>query len=444
MKSIKIQLPEFASSSRKAAPPEILKGSMPSNNTNMCEMESIGAKLRNSRWRPRVNLKLGFFSKPLSNKGPISMEVTPEYLREKSQLECATLTALDISNKTAPGTCIRLTLDDGSRTVIVKQTTEARLGMSRMLGLAREALFYSRFCVESQESMGSILPRVYFSQGDMATGEKRTIMEDLGDGWIDSGILFGPGNPNNWERDLATLAKQAGDPVPTAAHVASVSFRAYAKLHATYWGKGESVLNVDFLRGSDWLLGQGQESFEGSQSLAKGMWAKRSKSLTIDPLIEATIEAAIAAISFESQKQRLNPSTAHTLVHGDCWPGNVMYHGASDSVKLVDFEMVGVGSGPQELAQYLISNMEPAVRRKCESTLIREYYDELLLNGVINYSWEECWREYQIGGVGRWLWFLCYFSSSNMTGYFDFFQAQVLAFMQDHKLQPEDIGQLRP
>lgn len=141
----------------------------------------------------------------------------------------------------------------------------------------------------------------------------------------------------------------------------------------------------------------------------------------------------------------MNRNTHFTLVHGDCWPGNVMWH-RSGVVKIVDMEMVGLGSGPQELGQYMISNSTPAVRRECEARVVREYYDELLRCGVSadSFTWAQCWREYQIGGLERWLWFLCYFASSpSMHKMFAFFHDQVLAFMTDHKLTPDDITQPR-
>ncbi len=82
----------------------------------------------------------------------------------------------------------------------------------------------------------------------------------------------------------------------------------------------------------------------------------------------------------------------------------------NNSVKLVDWEMVGIGSGAQDLGQYVISNMDRKKRAECERKLIEEYFAEILKCGVTNYTFEECWREYTIGGTERWLWFLCYFA----------------------------------
>jgi hypothetical protein len=61
-------------------------------------------------------------------------------------------------------------------------------------------------------------------------------MEDISDAAIDSGILFGPGNPNNWKRNLPGMLKAAfsNKPPPTATTVAATTFRAFTAVHATF------------------------------------------------------------------------------------------------------------------------------------------------------------------------------------------------------------------
>lgn len=53
----------------------------------------------------------------------------------------------------------------------------------------------------------------------------------------------------------------------------------------------------------------------------------------------------------------------------------------------LDWEMVGLGSGPQEVAQYVISHMEPSTRRECEKELLDAYYDQLIEGGVDSSSY---------------------------------------------------------
>jgi hypothetical protein len=131
--------------------------------------------------------------------------------------------------------------------VVIKQVPVADLDHSKMLGLSREALFYQRLAPRLLSA--KILPKVYYSYGDMTSGAKLILMEDLSTDYVDSGILFGPGNPNNWTRNLPTLiakAYSADQRPPTSQEVSQQTFLAIAKVHATFW-KDESLLSHSYL-----------------------------------------------------------------------------------------------------------------------------------------------------------------------------------------------------
>jgi hypothetical protein len=291
-----------------------------------------------------------------------------------------------------------------------------------------------------------IVPKVEYSHGDMSTGFKLTIMEDLSD-YVDSGVLFGPGNPMNWKRDLVALSKRAGDPVPSAAQVMSVTFKSFAQLHSKFW-RNKSLIDGHhgWLRGADWVVGRGESEWIASQNYARERWASakagNGNAINWDPNVFDAIEKAVASISWPLQLKRLNVDGHWTLVQGDCWPGNVMWH-RDAHVKLIDFEMVGVGSGPQDLGQYVIANMIPSERRACEHRILREYFDELT-KVVDNFSFEQCWEEYVIGGAERWCWFVAYIAGGTDVPGGQFFHDQLSAFMRDHKLTAEKLTQVRP
>jgi len=361
---------------------------------------------------------------------------------------CAHAAVQDLSNATAPHACVRVLLPAPLPPLVLKQLPcdadgtplPARLQLSAALGLAREAFFYR----ELAPRLEGLVPAVTHAQGCMETGDKHVLMEDLSE-CVDSGVLFGVGNPNNWGRDLPALCARAGTPPPTPEEVSARTFSAYAHLHARFW-RDPTLLALPWLRGADWTCGRERPKWEESQETARKFWEGRPADLAIHPLVESALVRAIHVSTWESQLQRLNEKSPFTLVHGDAWPGNVMWH-PSGRVVLVDWEMAGVGSGAQELGQYLISNMEPALRRTCERGLVRGYYDELIKAGgdrIAGYTWDAAWREYRIGGLERWLWFLCYFASdaAHAAG-FAFFHAQVLAFMQDHALTAADVTGLR-
>jgi Ecdysteroid kinase-like family len=362
---------------------------------------------------------------------------------------------------------VTVSFQDPSRqelSLVIKQVPVTDLDHSKMLGLSREALFYRNLAPRVMS--GKVVPKVYYSYGDTTTGEKFILMEDLSTDYVDSGILFGPGNPNNWARDLPALISEAypssADRRPPTSHeVSQQTFLAIAKIHATFW-KDESLLSHSYLRCADWVQGQNKASWEASQGYIQGIWEhlRRTQQLETvvqwDPVVQACLTKAMEGISWDAQLDRMHITRGHwTLVHGDFWPGNVMVssEGVGDGVtakelrlKLLDWEMVGIGSGPQDLGQYILSNMNPTERRHCERSLLEDYYSELIRCGVKDLSWEECWKEYQIGGVERWLWFLVYFigQKGDLLRWAQFFHDQIASFVADHGITAEDIVQPRP
>ena len=60
------------------------------------------------------------------------------------------------------------------------------------------------------------------------------------------------------------------------------------------------------------------------------------------------MDKSVSNISWESYKERINMDSVWTLVHGDYHPANQLINPDSDEVKVttLDWEMVGLGSGP--------------------------------------------------------------------------------------------------
>lgn len=353
-----------------------------------------------------------------------------------------------------------------SGTFVLKQVPPSGLATSVQLGLAREAIFYDQFA-RSLRTRESFLPLIEYSYGNMKDGSKLILMEDLSVDFVDSGVLFGPGNPNNWNRDLEKIiATSYPSNVPTSFEVANQTFLAIATVHAKYWRDGDLLTeNYNWLRGSSWVNGKDKQSWQASQGMIQKIWeeytqleaaATEDGSIQWDPLVRLITEKAMRGISWEDQLKRLNKDSHFCLVHGDFWPGNVMIsrdnrdfgkRNSSRMLKILDWEMVGIGSGPQELGQYIISNMDTGDRRKYELQLIRNYFNKLVELNVKDFSWESCWNEYKIGGLERWLWFLVYFCGQNgqeMMKWAQYFHNQIKDFVHDHGIRPEDVTQPRP
>jgi hypothetical protein len=137
-------------------------------------------------------------------------------------------------------------------------------------------------------------------------------MEDLSAVAFDSGVLFGPGNPNNWQRDdLATKASRAGN---VSAHiVAHETFCAVVRLHAHFWNDASLLENdKEWLRGQQWIQGRGKASWEASQAMVRDTWETCNRdSIQWDPLLRKVTAKAIAGISWEAQLQRLSATQGH-------------------------------------------------------------------------------------------------------------------------------------
>ena len=354
------------------------------------------------------------------------------------------------------------------RRYILKHTRTGGLERSKQMGSPREALFYQSFA-ETLRNGGCPIPEIIVAHGDMTTGEKVLVIEDLSYYGVQSGYFFGPGSPLNWGHDLAAkTAKVPNIEHITAMTIASDTLQAAAKMHRIYW-KDESLLHGDvnrgWLRGNYWLQGKGQEMWIGAQNTAKFCWkgtkdkiANGTSTVQWNPLVLDVIDASLAKADWETYSQQLQ-TRAWTLVHGDLHPANIMWvwhdethphtapNGQGRSM-FIDWEMVGLGSGPQDVAQYLISHTTPVLRKTEEERLVREYYHTLTeeTQGRVNsetYTFEQCWADYKSGGSERWVWLLAVLSSMCPDKMNQYFHDQFLAFLQDHEITVDTIGMPR-
>lgn len=153
-----------------------------------------------------------------------------------------------------------VTFSDGTeRTFVYKTILPAGQSRSKDLGLPREAFFYEHLA-PTLAMHGVPMPSVIFVHGNMNTGEKTIILEDLSSSCVQSGYFFGPGSPLNWGKDLNALIA-ANRPAGSIQQqnismekIAQAAFRRAASLHATYW-MDRGLLQHKWLRSQGWLQG---------------------------------------------------------------------------------------------------------------------------------------------------------------------------------------------
>ena len=332
-----------------------------------------------------------------------------------------------------------------TKSFIKKVSNSKSYETSIKLGLSREALFYKELAPRLNDFGG--ICEVYVSQGNMETGEKLIILEDLKDS-IQSGYFFGPGSPHNWGKDLDFYCSQAKG--IDSEYITSRLFSIMGKFHGQYWNDVNLLKHSSWLKGCNWINKSGEESFHAAQNQALNCWKitkekieNGTSDLNWDPFIVNCLDASFAKISWDKFLDELS-HRPWTLAHGDFHPANTMYDVKNDRLFILDWEVVGVGSGPQDLGQFVISHTDPKERRLYEHKVVRNYYDALIeCNKSVTYSYEECFAEYVKGGAERWVWLLALLSTMCPANMNNYFQAQVKEFLIDHHIDASNIGMPR-
>lgn len=331
---------------------------------------------------------------------------------------------------------------------VLKTTRAAGAASSKSLELYREAMFYKKLLHTFGEAA---VPRIFVSEWDVATGRKCILMGDLADAQaVQAGYFFGDNSCLNKGKDLVALTKAF--PALTELDVSRKAFTVAAQLHGAFVGD-ESLLapEFEFLKGQHWFKGEARDSWNATVGFAKEQWVATKARLqqgtcTIHfaPRVLQFVDRSFAC-TFDDYVAAVH-SIPFTLCHGDFHPANFMVTKDENSpdnfgLKVLDFEVVGIGSGAQDLGQFMVSHSFPHVRRAHEEQLLRHYHDVLsraTREGGRLPTLDEVRREYVVGGLGRWVWLLAVVSTLCPEPMTQYFQDQVEAFLNDHVLVHKD------
>lgn len=355
---------------------------------------------------------------------------------------------------------------DRPRSLVVKTLTPvfARRLSSILLGNAREAYFYRNFAsnlatlgsATERQEVRSVVPRVYHADGSWATGDFVVVMEDLST----TGARLGS----------HVLGNQCWGPVkggfPAELQTESVGlqmieqvFAAMADVHAAFW-RDESLLGHSWLKAAEWLQGRERARWELAMDGMRSKWLGIKRTIEqgktgvkwSDEVVRA-MDDSLAATSWETYQRSFDvtkPTTPFTLCHGDFHAANILWvpgrertadDGEGDGARIgskvymVDWPEVGIACPFTELAQFMISNASPELRRKHERRLFADYHARLVAKGVCGrtFSLEACWERYQRGGIERWLQMLTLMTLFGLPdACVGWFHDQVAAFVHDH------------
>ncbi|WP_199254269.1 phosphotransferase family protein [Mycolicibacterium mengxianglii] len=172
---------------------------------------------------------------------------------------------------------------------------------------------------------------------------------------------------------------------------ARLAVRAIAGLHGPTWNQDE------------WLSfpGLAMSMLDDASKKGMGEVAVMSADITVDKL-GATLEPADRDTLLEAM-ELVTPWLADlgrfSLIHGDYRLDNLLFHPDGSQVWVVDWQTLGVGLPARDLAYFAATSLEPRLRARLDRTLVAEYHQALLDQGVAGYDLETCWHDYRYGMI---------------------------------------------
>ena len=167
-----------------------------------------------------------------------------------------------------------------------------------------------------------------------------------------------------------------------------------AKFHATWWESPALEKIGEWMPMTDAPV---QQFAAGAYQQALGPFLE---------LFGATLSPSVKAVIEEIGQKAVKIQTSFaqspiTIVHGDYRVDNLFFASPSGGATfaVADWQISTRGRGAFDLSYLVCGGMEPELRRAHERELVTLYHDTLQANGVIGYSFEQCWDDYRRGAL---------------------------------------------
>ncbi len=266
---------------------------------------------------------------------------------------------------------------------------------------AREVQFYTQFAQDERLPV----PRCHFGDFDEETGASVLIIEDAG-----------AGRPVSFSKGCSL-----GD--------AERVVDALARIHGAFWQAPElkDVQGVETL-----------EEFDFSD-----VWGRYGDALKA--VLGCDVPRSMQRLGdyFAQNRHsvfgRLLNTEPMTLLHRDVQVDNILFH--DDVVSVLDWQFVGKGRGAYDLAYFLISSLEPPVRRTHEKELVQRYVSGLQRD---DYGFDLCWQDYLLAVFGKLnvtvvATVLLDNSGPHKQAWRQADLDRLVAFCEDHDISPESL-----
>lgn len=131
--------------------------------------------------------------------------------------------------------------------------------------------------------------------------------------------------------------------------------------------------------------------------------------------------------------EHLFQTAPRTLIHSDFHLDNIFFDRNKNIIEpiIIDWQLITRGKGITDVACLLGQNLDISVRRSCEKTIIDKYHNGLLKEGITNYSYKECVKDYKLSLIYH------FFGLVFSIGAEDFTEAQEMVLLE--KLVPRNI-----
>ena len=163
-----------------------------------------------------------------------------------------------------------------------------------------------------------------------------------------------------------------------------------AAYQAIFW-LDESLSQRHWIHDSGWSYLFNQNPMESALG-----W----QAINQDAQIEKT-EGLILAGEFLSSRltdlMKVMNDRPNTLTHNDLHHGNILLRKSDGLFEpvLIDWQLAAYAGGTNDLAKFLMTSVPFNILRQREKNLVRYFVDCLHGRGIIDYSFDECWKDYR-------------------------------------------------
>jgi hypothetical protein len=288
-------------------------------------------------------------------------EITDEWLRAALKRPDVTVTSVERVGTGQMSLTLRVSYSDpatGEATVIAKIAAEEEQSRGIGVGMGaylREVTFYKTL----RDRIGGPLPICYAAEFDSSEGWFTLVMEDAVD---------------------AVQGDQIAGCSPADAEVA---MRALARIHAPVWNDARVGVSELFVSDAPNPLNTAL-----LEALLPGFFERYDARITEEH--KEVIRRYAAAADAHSADR----SEPFGLVHSDFRLDNVMFGGERDCI-VVDWQSARWGKSVVDVGYFIGGALSIDDRREHEERLVRVYHETLVDNGVVDFTWEECWDQYR-------------------------------------------------